>query len=201
MAKNQKTKYKKHSKKNEAPKRWLWFALGLLTGLFFALWLHHQQHLPDVIKSFSKNERDSSQKTKKTVQQEKSKVPKFDFYSMLPKNQQTATKEEPQTAPSVKKEVTIKQPTSVPVKKHSLVNYYLQAAAFKNAQEADRMKAQLILAGYDVSINTSTKDNIVLYRVYVGPYHDKKRAIFIQKKLKTAHVKTILIKNETDLAD
>ena len=197
MAKRRRVTYKK---KSENSKRMLWFILGMLTGIMLTLLFHHQ--LPSLVQ-FAKNKSPATAKKTTTVKPEKSKTPEFDFYSMLPKNQYPTPTATVETAPSIseKEKITQQQPkTNLSSMKKMATLYYLQAAAFKNAQDADQMKAQLILAGYDVSIKTTIKDknNDALHRVYVGPYPNKKRAIIIQKRLKAAHVNTILVRDNAE---
>jgi len=48
--------------------------------------------------------------------------------------------------------------------------YLVQLAAFKQRDEADRVKAELILKGFQVNVSPSIQRDVIWYRVIVGPY-------------------------------
>lgn len=51
-------------------------------------------------------------------------------------------------------------------------SYYLQAASFTTAEEADKLKARLALSGLEASIQAANVPDMgVRYRVRLGPYH------------------------------
>lgn len=49
-------------------------------------------------------------------------------------------------------------------------SYLIQVAAFKNRQDAERMKATLSMKGFDVNIATINQRYINWYRVIIGPF-------------------------------
>jgi len=49
-------------------------------------------------------------------------------------------------------------------------HYTLQLGIFKNYNDADQLKAQMVLQGFEVSIKNFKKENNTLYRVYMGSY-------------------------------
>ena len=71
--------------------------------------------------------------------------PIFEFYTLLPKG----------------KSVSPKQVAG---------NYFLQVAALKRQEDADALKAKLLLLGFDVNIKTQNIKGEILYRVNIGPY-------------------------------
>ena len=128
-----------------------------------------------------------------------SPITKFDFYHILPKtneNEQTPTpdQEKQLTAPVENKSAVRKAATQITKKpEQEKTIYFLQAASLKNTKEADKLKAQLILAGFDVSVNTVKKNHFTWHRVVVGPYSSKAQALKIKNKLKKSHVDSILV--------
>jgi cell division protein FtsN len=52
----------------------------------------------------------------------------------------------------------------------------VQVAAFKSRQEAERMKASLVLKGFSVSITSINQRNMNWYRVNLGPYASRDQA-------------------------
>lgn len=92
----------------------------------------------------------------------KNTQPQFEFYNILPKGHE-------------KNELKVK-PTEVakPSGEKNLYTdngkYILQVASFKSIDDADRLKAELTLKGFDVSIAHFRNENHIWYRVKVGPF-------------------------------
>lgn len=104
-------------------------------------------------------------------------APDYDFYKVLPGDTPTAPPE-----PAV-------------VNKPKPTRYYLQAGAFKDADEADNVKAQLALLGVEAQIQTSVvPDKGVVHRVRIGPFKamdevNNTRALLIQNNIDADLVK------------
>ncbi len=86
---------------------------------------------------------------------------RFEFYEMLPKSKITTSD------PTVYK--------STPKSAKSENTYLLQTGSFRNAADADRMRAQLILLGLpNVASQKSTNDKgETWYRVRTGPFDNR----------------------------
>lgn len=52
----------------------------------------------------------------------------------------------------------------------SASQFFLQVAAFKSSEEADQMRARLAFMGFEAQISEGKRDNLVFYRVRLGPY-------------------------------
>ena len=108
--------------------------------------------------------------------------PRFDFYKILPGNEEPATDQQVRDAqkapPSAVKEA-----------------FFLQAGAFQNASDADGLKARLALLGIEATIQTtSLPDKGVWHRVRVGPYSRVEELTRARDALKRNGVDTSLIK-------
>ena len=108
--------------------------------------------------------------------------PRFDFYKILPGNEEHATdqqmKEVQQKAPSTAKET-----------------FFLQAGAFQNGPDADNLKARLALLGVEASVQTTTvPDKGVWHRVRVGPYTSVEELNRTRDTLKQNGIETALIR-------
>jgi len=105
------------------------------------------------------------------------RAPDYDFYKVLPGDTPTAP------------------PEPVVVNKPKPTRYYLQAGAFKDADEADNVKAQLALLGIEAQIQTSVvPDKGVVHRVRIGPFKamdavNNTRALLIQNNIDADLVK------------
>jgi cell division protein FtsN len=86
--------------------------------------------------------------------------PRFDFYKMLPGQEQPVTEREIRAA--TKKPADPTQPKDV---------YFVQAGSFQNPADADNLKARLALIGLQASVEpTALPDKGTWYRVRLGPY-------------------------------
>lgn len=99
----------------------------------------------------------------KEIDQVSVNKPRFDFYNILPGIDEPLT-EEPfdQVTQSTHTIINNANTTS---------DYFLQIGSYKNANEAERMKAELALLGMIASVQTTeSSDKSTWYRVRIGPY-------------------------------
>ncbi len=92
--------------------------------------------------------------------------PRFEFYKVLTDKQDaTVSVQKGSDKPALAKPV---QPAE---KTDAKETYFLQAGAFSNADDADKLKAKLAMLGMEASIQTVTiPDRGVWHRVRLGPY-------------------------------
>ncbi len=88
------------------------------------------------------------------------------------------------TTPAVKTPAPITVAKPMPPSHH----YALQLAAFRNYQDADELKAKLILQGYPTTISSATVKGTVWYRLSIGPYTTTTEAKIVQAKLEKTHL-------------
>lgn len=105
--------------------------------------------------------------------------PRFDFYKILPGNEEAVTDKEFKRAPPASaKEV-----------------YFLQVAAFQNPADADNLKARLALSGIETQIQTATlPDGKVWHRVRLGPFTGQDELNKSRAALKENNLEANLIK-------
>jgi cell division protein FtsN len=107
--------------------------------------------------------------------------PRFDFYKILPGNEEPATEQQLREA----------QKGSTAAKEA----FFLQAGAFQSASDADNLKARLALLGIEATVQTtSLPDKGVWHRVRVGPYTSVEELTRTRDTLKQNGVSTSLIK-------
>lgn len=123
--------------------------------------------------------------------------PKFEFYTLLSKDSnQLVPVRKSQVELSERQGATLPEKSpmaqvsevskpvveeSKPVALQSLLNkknetYLVQVAAFNRKQDAEQIKAALVLTGYDVSLSPVLKNNVTWYRVIIGPFASQKEA-------------------------
>jgi cell division protein FtsN len=134
----------------------------------------------------------------KQIAQPNTPKPKFEFYTLLA-NERSTTEQAPASADVATAKPTITAPPADRVSQPPVKNlagqvpapavaietakplpaepvilskntYLVQVAAFKSRQEAERMKAALVLKGFAVTISTISQQRINWYRVNLGPY-------------------------------
>lgn len=128
--------------------------------------------------------------SKKTVEPEEKKSeaerppkPRFDFYTILPEFETVLP--EPKSG---KKTAKAEAPEVG-------VNYILQAASLANLEDADRMKAKLVLNGLDARIEKiSIQGKGDYYRVRLGPYAKLEELDTASGKLAQLGIKALRIK-------
>jgi cell division protein FtsN len=109
--------------------------------------------------------------------------PRFDFYKILPGNEEHATDQQMKEAQQKATSATAKE------------TFFLQAGAFQNAPDADNLKARLALLGVEASVQTTTvPDKGVWHRVRVGPYTSVEELNRTRDTLKQNGIETALIK-------
>jgi len=89
--------------------------------------------------------------------------PRFDFYRILPGQEEPVTNEQLKQAAAREKAGKAEETKD---------NYFLQAGAFQSPADADNMKAKLAFMGLESSVETTNvAEKGVFYRVRLGPYN------------------------------
>ncbi len=184
---------------------WAWMIAGLTLGLTLAAmlyWKLNAKHALPQKATIAVEEIDSNGTHKQRISAESQaqKSNRFDFYTVLPNmtmdvpnssrpsTVDLATKSEPRLttarpellAEATKEILPATQPTPLPADPQFIV----QVGAFRTLQQAEELKAQLVLSGLQASVQTFEKspDNI-WHRVYIGPFTDKPQALALQHRL------------------
>lgn len=109
---------------------------------------------------------------------------KLDFYTILPKSESSVTEEEiAQTDITTKKE-----------------DYFLQVGSFKSEADADNLKANLALQGFEAIVQTATiPEQGTWHRVRVGPLKNIEAINKIRAELLANDFNADLIKVQTEM--
>jgi cell division protein FtsN len=165
--------------------------IGLVLGLGIALavaWYINKMPSPfQTSRTPPKSEPAKGEKAAPAPKPEAAKAqegkPRFDFYKILPGNEEPATDQQMKEAQQ--------KATSMAVKE----TFFLQAGAFPNAPDADNLKARLALLGVEATVQTTTvPDKGVWHRVRVGPYTSVEELNRTRDTLKQNGIETALIK-------
>ena len=104
----------------------------------------------------------------------------------------TATPTTPGTTPQGQAATTPpKEATTKPQPPVTL--FFLQAGSFRTKADADRVRAQIIMLGQDVRVESGKVKDDTWYRVLVGPYSDRDQLTQAQKQLAGSGFKNLLL--------
>jgi len=157
---------KSRSSAKGATPTWLWFVLGLIlgafgTGLYF---IKHPVIAPPQPKTVNKPKPENT-----------TPKPRFDFYKLLQESETIVPASETTS-------------TDKPIETQSNIEYLIQVGSFPKAEDADKLRAQLILLNLDARVDrVEIRKGEIWHRVVVGPFAT-------QNALTTA--RTQLVKNE-----
>ena len=131
---------------------WVWFLTGFVSGFFVAFlfyldgWVETdpEASLPVITQS------DKSPLNEKKIQEIE-----LDFYEIFPKMEVPVVEEFNKDGIKVSVEDT--------------ATYILQAGSFSKKEDAEKMRARLLLLGLEVFLGEGEKDGRKTHRVFVGP--------------------------------
>ena len=201
---------RKNSKKRQVP-GWVWLFTGVAAGLFLAFLVHLAQVQKEAgTATLVKAPEQSGQGKGKNGDTSKANgdEPTFDFYAVLPKMEVIVPKSKDEKPAPAKKPATSGRDDkpSTAAKPATSTNggttanagdgkiYMLQAGSFRNASDADRRRAELILNGYEVRLQPVKLENgDTWHRVMIGPYNSVNTLHKAQDQLASNGVETLPI--------
>ncbi len=153
--------------------------IGLVGGVLIAfgvVWYLNKSPFPFLEKG-ARDERPEASATAQPVLplpgkpgDQVSDKPRFDFYKILPGNQEAVPTPPDQATPASQPSAQA-SPQPAPPKAAANQSVYLQAGAFQNSGEADNLKAKLAMMGLEADVQTVTLPGRgAVNRVLVGPY-------------------------------
>ena len=157
----------------QAGRGWRWFTSGLMTG-FFLSFLLYLGTLPG----------DTGQPPAPVAPapdraESEPPKPRFDFYKLLPEQSIDVAVEPAEVA----------QPRA-----GSAENYLLQAGSFRQREDADRRRAELLLLGLEPTVQQADGDNGRWFRVYLGPFDSRSQMSRARSLTAGQGIDTLLLK-------
>lgn len=178
---------------------WVWLLVGLIPGLFIALLFYLGGYTASDkpgLRSDNTTSSSTSEKPQTDVRAVRKVLepeplpepaatkPRFDFYTILPE-MEVAIPEQEVTGKTVQGLAQVEKEGT----------YVLQAGSFKSFQEADRLKASLVLLGIEAEIQTVTINNKdTWHRVHIGPYKELTELNQVRARLKQNNIDAVLLK-------
>ncbi|SIP99815.1 SPOR domain-containing protein [Aquipseudomonas alcaligenes] len=222
MAAKKKPAPKRGASRYQAPAKkpvpgWVWLACGAAVGAFFMFLFSLEPGRDEVKRSKPEDPRQSApQKPQPQTPQEPVK-PKYDFYTLLPESevivppdalppadapkppeQKQVTPEEAAKIDAARAEAALKGETPPPppvvvAKAPITTQFFLQAGSFRKREDADKVRAQILLLGQNVQVESGKVREENWFRVLVGPYASREQLASAQKQLAGSGFSNLLL--------
>lgn len=154
-----------------------WYGAGVITGVFLSFMVY----LGTLPAELAPGEPAATTEEP----QEAAPRPRFDFYTLLP--EQTIDVEvDPAEVTAPREGVT----TSGEV-------YLLQAGSFRQREDADRRRAELLLLGLQPEIEETSGDNGRWFRVYLGPFDSRSKMSKARSLTAGQDIDTLVLKRDS----
>jgi cell division protein FtsN len=162
------------------------YITGVMTGLFLSF-LIYLGTLPKPVDP----EQELAAATQPEVEVEaQAPKPTFEFYTLLPK--QTMEEEQPAEAvEAVEPAADVRKP---PAPTAAPEPYFLQAGSFRQQDDAERRRAELLLLGLEPRIEESTVDSGRWFRVSLGPFESHDAVSRARGLLANQNIDSVLLK-------
>ena len=153
------------------------YVAGVLTGVFLSF-IGYLGTLPDP--AVSATETGTPEQPEVVIQR-----PRFDFYTNLTQESIDEVQDQVEPAADVRKPPTA---TELPEP------YLLQAGSFRQPDDAERRRAQLLLLGLEPVIEEISSSNGIWFRVYLGPFESRELMIRARGLTTNQNIETLLLK-------
>jgi cell division protein FtsN len=165
---------KSRSTSSSATPTWLWFALGLILGAFGASLYFIKNPVtapaPKVVE--------------KPKPENNTPKPRFDFYKILQESETIVPASETTRADK-------------PVEAQSNIEYIIQVGSFPKPEDADKLRAQLILLNLDARVERVViRSSEIWHRVVVGPFATQNALTSARAQLVKNEYNALVIKRD-----
>ena len=223
MAAKKKPAPKRGASRYQAPAKkpipgWLWMAIGLTVGAFIVFLMKLEPGRDDI----KREKPEQQQKAEKAAEANKTPPspqqpvkPKYDFYTLLPESEVIVPPEavpektppvpaQPPVTPAEAAKIDtaraqaalngeVPPPAPPVIKPAATTQFYLQAGSFRKQADADKVRAQIILLGQSVQVESGTVKEETWYRVLVGPFSNREQLTVAQKQLAGSGFNNLLL--------
>jgi cell division protein FtsN len=159
------------------------FMTGMFTGVFLSF-LFYLYKLPALVEPGQ--EIAMAQEPEAAAEIPK---PRFEFYTMLPKQ----TMELEEDVETVEPAADVSKPPSPSAAPQP---YFLQAGSFRQKDDAERRRAEILLLGLEPKIEESSSDNGHWFRVSLGPFESQDAVARARSLLANQSIESVLMKRD-----
>ncbi|MBF7142137.1 MULTISPECIES: SPOR domain-containing protein [Pseudomonas] len=212
---------KRGASRNQAPAKkpvpgWLWLAIGLSVGAFIVFLMKLEPGRTDVKRVKPEDQKVATKAAEEKTPPSPEKIkPKYDFYTLLPESEVIVPPEavpektppvpaQPPVTPAEAAKIDtaraqaalsgqVPPPAPAVIKPAATTQYYLQAGSFRKQTDADKVRAQIILLGQAVQVESGTVKEETWYRVLVGPFSNREQLTSAQKMLAGSGFNNLLL--------
>ena len=153
------------------------YVAGVLTGVFLSF-IGYLGTLPDP--AVSATETGTPEQPEVVIQR-----PRFDFYTNLTQESIDEVQDQVEPAADVSKPPTANELPEP---------YLLQAGSFRQHDDAERRRAQLLLLGLEPVIEEISSSNGIWFRVYLGPFESRELMVRARSLTTNQNIETLLLK-------
>lgn len=192
-------------------------AIGLTVGAFIVFLMKLEPGGDDIKRvKIEQQKAEKIAEANKTAPSPQQPVkPKYDFYTLLPESEVIVPPEAvPEKTPPVPAQAPVTPaeaakidteraqaalsgltpPPAPPViKPAATTQFFLQAGSFRKQTDADKVRAQIILLGQAVQVESGTVREETWYRVLVGPFSNRQQLTTAQKQLAGSGFSNLLL--------
>ncbi|MBI6953251.1 SPOR domain-containing protein [Pseudomonas sp. CCOS 191] len=202
---------------------WVWLAVGLTVGAFIVFLMKLEPGGADIKRTKPeqhKQEKVAEASKTTTLTPQQPVKPKYDFYTLLPESEVIVPPEAvPEKTPPVPAQPPVPSTPVTPaeaakidtaraqaallgqtpppappvIKPAATTQFFLQAGSFRKQADADKVRAQIILLGQAVKVESGTVKEETWYRVMVGPFSNREQLTVAQKQLAGAGFSNLLL--------
>lgn len=171
-----------------------WFLTGLLLGLGISAFLFFNGYLPDRAGTTpaTTSGRPAASEPPLIGESEdiagQSSESRFDFFTVLPEMEVIV--------PDQELSINALPDSELPPNDAGGA-YILQVGSFRNAADAEQMKARLALLGAQASIQVVTVNDATWHRVRIGPVQGARRVDEIRRMLQDHDIETLVMKGSS----
>ncbi len=151
-----------------------WYGAGVLTGLFLSFLLYLGTLPPTGAPQ-------AQPPAGNETAAEAPPKPRFDFYTLLPEQ-------------SIEEDVAPREQAQPRTASQPQEYYLLQAGSFRQREDADRRRAELLLLGLEPRIEESNGDNGRWFRVYLGPFESRSKMSRARSLTAGQNIDTLVLK-------
>ena len=195
---------------------WVWLACGAAVGAFFMFLFSLEPGRDDVKRAKAEEQKRVTTPAKKPQAAPEPAKPKYDFYTLLPESevivppdalppaeppkppqQKPVTPEEAARIDAARAQAALMGETPPPppvvAKAPVTTQFFLQAGSFRRREDADRVRAQILLLGQNVQVESGKVREETWHRVLVGPYANREELAGAQKQLSASGFSNLLL--------
>lgn len=172
---------------------WFWLLGGILIGLGAAVALMLKGYLPELKQHLpAVDEKPAGAAILDDgADAAKPEKPRYDFFTVLPEMEVVVPEQELQRKAENKPAPGPSKVTNVDLTQD---RYILQVGSFRNAADAEQMKARIALMGSSASIQMVTVNNQTWHRVRIGPFNGARKADEMRRMLSDNQIDTLVMK-------